>query len=166
MIWKIKLLMVWRPDRNMNRLEPENQAEVYLISQARDKRWCELKYNGMLCVLNCSSQVWLFCDPMGCSPPGSSVHEILQAIKLEWIAMPSSRDVPNPGVKPMSLTSPALAGRFFTTSTTWEAPIEYYSAKKRNKVRSFVEMWMFVIQSEIGQKEKQILHVNAYMWNL
>ena len=72
-------------------------------------------------VLNCSSQVWLFCDPMGCSPPGPSVHEILQAIKLEWIAMPSSRDVPNPGVKPMSLTSPALAGRFFTTSTTWEA---------------------------------------------
>ena len=35
--------------------------------------------------------------------------------------MPSSRDLPNPGIKPMSLTSPALAGRFFTTSATWEA---------------------------------------------
>ena len=31
------------------------------------------------------------CDAMGCSPPGSSVHGILQARILEWIAMPSSR---------------------------------------------------------------------------
>ena len=31
------------------------------------------------------------CDPMDCSPPGSSVHGILQASILEWIAMPSSR---------------------------------------------------------------------------
>ena len=32
-----------------------------------------------------------FCDPMDCSPPGSSVHEILQARILEWVAMSSSR---------------------------------------------------------------------------
>ena len=32
------------------------------------------------------------CDPMDCSPPGSSVHGILQAIILEWVAMPSSRE--------------------------------------------------------------------------
>ena len=30
------------------------------------------------------------CDPMGCSPPGSSVHGILQARILEWVAMPFS----------------------------------------------------------------------------
>ena len=29
---------------------------------------------------------------MDCSPPGSSVHGILQALMLEWVAMPSSRD--------------------------------------------------------------------------
>ena len=32
------------------------------------------------------------CDPMNCSPPGSSVHEILQARILEWVAMPCSRE--------------------------------------------------------------------------
>ena len=32
------------------------------------------------------------CDPMDCSPPGSSVHGILQARTLEWVAMPSARD--------------------------------------------------------------------------
>ena len=30
-------------------------------------------------------------DPMGCSPPGSSVHGILQAKILEWVAIPFSR---------------------------------------------------------------------------
>ena len=31
------------------------------------------------------------CDSMACSPPGSSVHGILQARTLQWVAMPSSR---------------------------------------------------------------------------
>ena len=31
------------------------------------------------------------CDPMDCSPPGSSVHGIFQARMLEWVAIPSSR---------------------------------------------------------------------------
>ena len=34
-----------------------------------------------------------------------------------------SRDLPNPGKKPRSLLSPELAGRYFTTSTTWEARV-------------------------------------------
>ena len=34
---------------------------------------------------------------------------------------PPPEDLPDPGIKPTSLTYPALAGRFFTTRTTWEA---------------------------------------------
>ena len=37
-----------------------------------------------------------FCNPMDCSLPGSSVHGILQARILEWIAMPSSRGSSQP----------------------------------------------------------------------
>ena len=58
---------------------------------------------------------------MDYSPPGSSVHGILQARILEWVAMPSSVGLPDPGIKPVS-HFPALAGGFFTTSATWEAP--------------------------------------------
>ena len=36
------------------------------------------------------------CDPMGCSPSGSSVHGVLQARILEWAAMPSSRGSSQP----------------------------------------------------------------------
>jgi len=55
---------------------------------------------------------------MDCSPPGSSVHGIIQARILEWIALPPPGDLSDPGIKP---ESPSLAGGFFTTSTTWEA---------------------------------------------
>ena len=60
------------------------------------------------------------CDPMDHSPPGSSVHGILQARILEWVAMPSPGDLPDPEIKPETLMSPALTGRFFNTSTTWK----------------------------------------------
>ena len=41
-------------------------------------------------------------DPVHCSPPGSSVHGILQAKILEWVAIPFSRGSSWPGVKPKS----------------------------------------------------------------
>ena len=44
------------------------------------------------------------CDPIDCSLPGSSVHGILQAKILEWIAMPSSRAYSQPGIEPRSST--------------------------------------------------------------
>ena len=59
-------------------------------------------------------------DPMNCSLPDSSIHGILQARILEWVALSPPGDLPHPGIKPASLTT-ALAGGFFTTSATWEA---------------------------------------------
>ena len=49
------------------------------------------------------------------SLPGSSVHGIFQARILEGVAICSSRDLPDPGIKPTFLASPALAGGFFFT---------------------------------------------------
>ena len=56
----------------------------------------------------------------GTSLLGSSVHGTLQARKLEWIAMSSSRGSPQPSIDPRFLASHALAGRFFITAP-WEA---------------------------------------------
>ena len=50
------------------------------------------------------------CDPVDCILTGSSVHGILQARILEWVAMPSSGDFPNQGIDPNSCTT----SRFFT----------------------------------------------------
>ena len=46
------------------------------------------------------------CNPMDCSPGGSSVPGISQAKILEWVAMPSSRGYFQPGIKPASPVAP------------------------------------------------------------
>ena len=54
------------------------------------------------------------CDPMDCSLPSSSVHGILQARILEWVATSFSRGFSQPRNWTLYLASPA--GRFFTTA--------------------------------------------------
>ena len=75
----------------------------------------------------------ILCDPLGCSPPGSSVQGILQARILEWVAISPPGNLPNPGIEPKS---PALAGGFFTRRATREAltgytPIQNKQLKER-----------------------------------
>ena len=41
------------------------------------------------------------------------------------LPFPSPGDLPDPGIEPVSLMSPALAGGFFTISATWEALLEF-----------------------------------------
>ena len=53
-------------------------------------------YSIEVCVLICLSRVRL-CKPMDYSLPGSSLHGILQARILEWVAKPSSRGSSQPG---------------------------------------------------------------------
>ena len=49
------------------------------------------KYLYFVCVCSVTHSCSTFCDPVNYSPPGSSVHGILQARKLEWLAISSSR---------------------------------------------------------------------------
>ena len=80
------------------------------------------------------------CDPLDCSSQVSSVHGILFFNPLEWVAMPFSRDLPEPGIKPMSLVSPELADRFFTTSASGEA----------NSFREYCKMERTLQGSDLG----------------
>ena len=64
----------------------------------------KLPVNVCVCVLVAKSCPTL-CDPMDCSPPGSSVHGILQAWLLEWLPFPCPRELPDSGIEPRS---PAL----------------------------------------------------------
>ena len=62
-----------------------------------------------VCVCVCVRAMWLqsyptLCDPVDCRPPSFSIHEILQARILEWVAILSPGDLPNPGVEAGSPT--------------------------------------------------------------
>ena len=93
--------------------------------------WWSLNLNG--CNLNkamreCVRACWVtsvlsdFLQPMDRSLTGSSVHGILQARILDWVAMPSSRGSSRPRDRTPVSVSPALSGWLFTIKTTWEAP--------------------------------------------
>ena len=83
--------------------------------------WLTLKPTQYLLNVLVAQSCLTLCNPSDCSPPGSSVHGILQARILEWIATPSSGDLPDPGIEPETLMSSALAGRLFTTRATCKA---------------------------------------------
>ena len=76
----------------------------------------------MCAKLLCFNRVSLF------ATPGTVAHQAPLAMGFPrqeyWNALlfPPPEDFPDPGIKPPTLTSPALAGGFFTTTATWEAP--------------------------------------------
>ena len=75
------------------------------------------------------------CNPMNYSLPVSSVHGILQARILEGVNFHALLQgiFPDPGIEPVSLTSPALTGGFIT-SATWEVTGKFItSATKRER---------------------------------
>ena len=53
-----------------------------------------------VCACSVTSVVSRLCKSMDCSLPGSSVHQILQARIMEWVAMPSSRGSSTQGLNP------------------------------------------------------------------
>ena len=102
-------------------------------------------YKGM-CVWAKSPELCpTLCDPMDYSLPDPSAHGILQARKLKWVDVPSSMGSSQSRDQAHVSYVSALAGKFFTTSTTWEASImmkmspgnrdcwlDYYTARTKS----------------------------------
>ena len=88
------------------------------------------------CMLSHFSHIWL-CNAMDCILPGSSVHGILQARILEWVAMPSSRGFSHP----RNWTRVSCFGRqvFFTTNATCEAWF------------SFIQLIIYCLPNHLGR---------------
>ena len=59
-----------------------------------------LDLESVLCTQSCLT----LCEPMDCSHQAPLSMGIFQARILEWVVMPSSRDLPNPGMEPRSPT--------------------------------------------------------------
>ena len=69
-----------------------------LVSPVPDWVFQAFSIGKMLVTQSCPK----LCNSMDCSPPGYSVHGILQARILEWVAISFSRDLPNLGIRPGS----------------------------------------------------------------
>ena len=97
-----------------------------LVIVCYSHQWCAC--SSLCCVVTQSCPL---CNPMDCSPPGSSVHGVSQARIPEWVAISSCRGSSDPETEPVSPASPALAGGFFTIepqgkfrskSLCWQVP--------------------------------------------
>ena len=89
---------------------------------SRQELWKEhLVTSYCLFTVKCEAVLSLrsLCGPVECSSPGSSVHGIFQARNTGGGCIPTPGDLPDPGIEPVSLALPALAGGFFTPSATW-----------------------------------------------
>ena len=73
------------------RQKEENKSEGGMEQgkqgQRKGRGVLDYEYILSIVVVSSLSHVWLFCDSMDCSPPGSSVHGIFQARILEWVAI-------------------------------------------------------------------------------
>ena len=79
-------------------------------------------FSTLICVCAKSPQLFpILCDLTDCSPPGSSTWFSRQEY---WSGLPCPPlgDLPDPGIEPACLMSPALVDGFFITWATWEAP--------------------------------------------
>ena len=81
----------------------------------------------------CAQSCLTLCDPMDCSLPGSCVHGIAPARLLEWVAISSSRGSSDPGIEPMSPTSPGLGGGSLPLSHQGSPISDYQKVKGEYK---------------------------------
>ena len=83
----------WRvPLKETCRVPEERWGKLFYL-------WLMFSFPGIicsLCVCSVAQSCLTLCDPVDCSPPGSSVHGILQARTLEWGAISSSRGSSRP----------------------------------------------------------------------
>ena len=89
------------------------------------------------------------CDPMDCSPPGSSVRGILQAKTLEWVVIPFSRGSSWP--RDWTQVS-CIAGRFFISWATREVPklLSVSSVQSLSRVWLFATPWITARQASLS----------------
>ena len=114
----------WRGRTKSRLLRRQNFKSVKNTYSQVPEPWCKLRVSVVIhwwvhakSLQSCP----ILCDPTDCSLPGFSVQGILQARMLEWAAMPSFHGSSQPRDWTRVSCLPTLTGRFFTTSTTWEA---------------------------------------------
>ena len=91
-----------------------------------------------------------FCNPMDCSPQALLPLGFSRQEHWSGLLFPPSGDLPDPGIELMSLTSPAVAGRFFITSATWVIANIWYSTCYLCLLKT---LWKWTVPSSLSLTE-------------
>ena len=120
----------------------------------------QLRNSFLLCLV--AQSCLTLADLMDCSPPGSSVHGILQARILEWVAMPSSRG----SSQPRDQTQVShIAGGFFTVWAT-RTPSEsmtnahsYLTVSIENDITGKYRQWSIITKRKNLQNNHLLIKI-------
>ena len=91
-----------------------NSTQFSVVTKMGSKSRKRRRDMCMLCCAKSLQSCPTLCNPVNCSPPGSSVYGILQARILEWAAMLSTSRSSRPRDQTHGPCSSCIAGRFFT----------------------------------------------------
>ena len=92
---------------------------LYQIPLIMFFKWVNCMVCGLCCVLSQFSRVWLSATPWTIARQAPLSIGFSRQKYWKGLSYPSPGDLPNPGIEPESLESPALAGEFFTSSASW-----------------------------------------------
>ena len=126
--------------------EPAGLQSMCMCVRAKPLQWCPT-----------------LCNPMDCSLPSSSRQEYWNGLPY-----PHPEDHFNPEIKPMSLTSPALSGSFFTSSTTWETPgysLEGQEESDTTEMTQHTHMYLCIYQATWQREMKMAKGIEDSKWN-
>ena len=134
--------------------------ETTLCSHIRPTLNVRSSFIFLTCVCVLTQSCLPLCDPMDCSPPGSSVHGILQARILEWVAIPFTKGSSQSRDQTRVSCTP---GRFFTVYQNHLGPsfIHTGASLVAQLVKNLPAMWETWVQSlcwEYPLKKGKVTH--------
>ena len=120
---------VWFGSKGLSIAGPPAQRMCWHLALCRPAHSSRFSNTARMCAKSLQSCLTL-CHPMDSSPPGSSVHGILQARILEWVAMPSSRESSRPREQTHVTCISCIASGVFTSEPPGKPLINLAFMKK------------------------------------
>ena len=145
--------------------QPRDWLWVFCIAGRFFTIWAAREALSLVCMLWLGrfSRVWLFATlwTVACQAP--LYMRFSREEYWSGLPCPPPGNLPDPGTEAASLMCPALAGRFFTTSATWEAPLHWYSPSKYficiktipNKKKCKKAKWLSEEALQIAEKRRE-----------
>ena len=141
-------------------------TEGQYMNEKKSWEFCLLSPKACTCM--CAQSCPTLCNPMDCSPPGSSFHGISQARILEWVPISSFRGSSQPRDRTNISCSSCIHRQIFFHCTTWGAPKKLYTVTKRPTVVAGTvsvqlrSLWPYGSPADISRTSKGFLCLSSW----
>ena len=133
-------------------------GKVFLRREHLHWKWI---YQFRVCALSCFTHVCLFETPWTVAHQAPPSMGFSRQEYWSGVPCPPPGDLPHPGMEPVSLMSPALAGGFFTTSATWDVLLLHVQFSSVQFSRSVVSYSLQPHESQHAMRTTQTINTQS-----